>query len=117
MDMHTETALRLPAWTIAALAAVGVALGLWQIGVFDRSSNGGRGKGALASTGQLRTVAAAPSAEAATAASASTTGRANGPEAERPMDSPDRLPGDMDPDVLEESNALQAALAAEQSSN
>ena len=53
MDMHTETALRLPAWTIAALAAVGVALGLWQIGVFDRSSNGGRGKSALASTGQL----------------------------------------------------------------
>ena len=116
MAMHTETALRIPAWMIAALFAVGVALGLWQVGVFDRSSHGGRDTGALAIMGQPRALAAAPLADA-TAESASTTGRADGPEAEQPMDTLDRLPGDIDPEVLAESNALQAALAAELASN
>ncbi len=48
MAMRTETALRFPAWLIAAPVVVGVALGLWQVGVFDRSSDGGSGANTLA---------------------------------------------------------------------
>jgi hypothetical protein len=117
MAMHTEAALRLPAWTIAALVAVGVALGLWQVGVFDRSNNGGRGTSALATTGQPRTVAAAPLADATPAESAVTINRANGREAKPPIDTIEQLASEPDPEVREESVALQDALAAEQASN
>jgi hypothetical protein len=117
MDMHTETALRLPAWTIAALVAVGVALGLWQVGVFDRSTHGGRGTSDLATTGQPRTLAPASSVDTTAEESRLTINLAYGREAEPPMDTPDQLEGDLDPEAREESYALQAALAAEQSGN
>ena len=35
MAMHTDAALRFPAWLIAASVVVGVALGLWQVGVLQ----------------------------------------------------------------------------------
>jgi hypothetical protein len=117
MDMHTETALRLPAWLVAALVVVGVALGLWQVGVFDRSNNGGSGASASANAGQSRTLAVTPATAATAGESASTINRANGREAERPISTIDQLASEPDLEVREESNALQAALAAEQASN
>jgi len=117
MAMHTETALRFPAWLIAALVAVGIALGLWQVGVFDRSTKGGMGASAYAAAGQSRTLAVTPAADATAEESASTINRANGREAERPIDTIEQLAREPDPEVREESIALQDALAAEQASN
>jgi len=116
MAMHTETALRLPAWLVAALVVFGVALGLWQVGVFDRSNNRGSGASASANAGQSRTLAVTPATPATVGESASTIHRANGREAERPMSTIDQLASEPDPEVREESNALQEAVAAEQAS-
>ena len=52
----------------------------------------------------LRTVAAAPSAEATAAASASTINRVNGREAEPPIDTIEQLASEPDPEVREESH-------------
>jgi hypothetical protein len=117
MAMHTETALRFPAWLIAASVAVGAGLGLWQVGAFDRSTNGGMGASGYAAAGQSRTLAVTPAADATAGESASTINRANGREAERPIDTIEQLASEPDPEVREESIALQEALAAEQASN
>jgi hypothetical protein len=67
--------------------------------------------------GQLRTLAVTPAPAATAGESASTINRANGREAERPISTIDQLASEPDLEVREESNALQAALAAEQASN
>jgi hypothetical protein len=117
MAMHTETALRFPAWLVGALVAVGAGLGLWQVGVFDRSTNGGSRAGASANAGQSRTLAVTPATAATAEESASTINRANSREAERPTSTIDQLASEPDPEVREESSALLEALAAEQASN
>lgn len=117
MAMHTDAALRFPAWLVVALVVVGAGLGLWQVGVFDRSTNGGSGASASANAGQSRTLAGTPAADAMAGESASAINRANGREAERPMSTIDQLAREPDPEVREESNALQEALATEQASN
>ena len=117
MAMHTEAALRFPAWLVVALVVVGTGLGLWQVGWFDRSTNGGSGASASANAGQSRTLAVIPANAATAGESASTINRANGREAERPISTIDQLASEPDLEVSEESNALQAALAAEQASN
>ncbi len=117
MAMHTETALRYPAWMIAALVGVGVALGLWQVGVFDHSTSKGRDASAHATAGKSPILAGAVSTDVAAGEFASPVNRAKGREAERPIDTGEQLASGLDPDVSEESNALQDALAAEQASN
>ena len=117
MATHTETALRFPAWLVVALVVVGAGLGLRQAGVFDRSTNGGSGLSASANAGQSRTLAGTPAADATAGESASAMNRANGREAERPISTIDQLASEPDPEVVQESNALQEALAAEQASN
>ena len=117
MAMHTETALRFPAWLIAASVVVGVALGLWQVGVFDRSTNGVSGARAHAAAGPSRNPARTAAADATAGEFASPRKRASGREAERPISTIDQLASEPDLEVSEESNALQAALAAEQASN
>jgi len=117
MAMHTETALRFPAWLIAASVVVGVALGLWQVGVFDHSAKGERGAGTHAAAGQSRNPSRTSSADVTAGEFASPINRANGREAERPINSIDQLASEPDPEVREEANALQEALAAEQASH
>jgi len=116
MAMHTDAAPRLPTRLVAALVVAGAGLGLWQAGVFDRSTDGGGGARASAHAGQSRTLAVTPAAAATVGESASTIHRANGREAERPMSTIDQLASEQDPEVREESNALQEAVAAEQAS-
>ena len=117
MDMRTETARRFQIWLIAASVVVGVGLGLWQVGAFDRSTKGGRGASAYAAAGQSRTLAVTPAVDATAGESASTINRVNGREAEPPIDTIEQLASEPDPEVREESIALQDALAAEQASN
>ena len=117
MVMHTETALRIPAWLIAALVVAGVAVGLWQVGVFDRSSDVGRGANTLATASQSRALTGGASVDVTARESASASNRANFRADERPIITIDQLAGDPDPDVRAESDALQAALAAEQASH
>ncbi len=117
MATHTETAPRFPAWLVVALIVVGAGLGFWQIGVFDRSFNGGRGASAGANAGQPSIVAVAPAAGTTAGESALMISRSNGREAQRPINSMDLPASEPDPEVREESNALQEALAAEQASH
>jgi hypothetical protein len=117
MVMHTETVLRVPAWLIAVAVVTGVALGLWQVGAFDRSTDGGRGAGAHAVAGPSRNRAGIASADLTAGKLASPINRAAGRQAERPIATPDHLARDLDPEVRDESDALQAALAAEQTSH
>ena len=117
MVMHTETVLRLPAWLTAALVVAGVALGLWQVGVFDRSTQGASGFGAHAAAGQSRNPARTAAADVPAAEFASPLNRVSGREAERPIATIDQPASEPDPEVRAESDALQAALAAEQASH
>jgi hypothetical protein len=117
MAMRTETALRFPAWLFAASVVIGVALGLWQVGVFDRSSDDGSGANILATTGQSRALAGTAAAGANAVESTSANDQAVGREVERPINALDQLARDLDPEVRDESNALHAALAAEQASH
>ncbi|MBK6451192.1 MAG: hypothetical protein KA760_04655 [Steroidobacteraceae bacterium] len=117
MAMHTDAALRFPAWLIAASVVVGVALGLWQVGVFDRSTHGESGASAHAAAGQLRNPARTVAADVTAGAFASSLNRVSGREAERPINTIDQPAGEPDPEVRAESDALQAALAAEQASH
>ena len=117
MVMHTETALRIPAWLIAVLVVAGVALGLWQVAVFGRSSDGDRGANTVATASQSRAVTGRASVDATAGESASASNRANFRADERPITTIDPLAGDPDPEVRAESDALQAALAAEQASH
>lgn len=117
MAMHTEVALRLPPWLVMALVAVGAGLGFWQIGVFDRSFIGGRGASAGTNAGQPSIVAVAPAAGTTAGESALMISRSNGREAQRPISAMDHPASEPDPEVREESNALQEALAAEQASH
>ncbi len=115
MAMHTDAALRFPAWLIAASVVVGVALGLWQVGVFDRSTHGGSGASAM------RTQASCATRRGlwrpTSGGSRSPINRVRRREAERPTNTIDQLAGEPDPEVRAESDALQAALAAEQASH
>lgn len=117
MDMRTETARRLQIWLIAASVVVGAGLGLWQVGAFDRSTKGGMGASAYAAAGQSRTLAVKPAADATAGESASTINRDNGRAAERSTNTNEQRASEPDPEVREESIALQDALAAEQASN
>jgi hypothetical protein len=117
MAMHTEAALRFPAWLVVALVVVGAGLGLWQGGVFDRSTNGGSGASASANAGQSRNPVRTAAADETVGEFAAPINLAKGREAEWPATTIERLASEPDPEVREESNALQDALAAEQASN
>ena len=117
MAMHTDAAPRLPTRLVAALVVAGVALGLWQVGVFDRSNSRGSGASASANAVQSRNPARTAAADEAAGGVASPINRAKGGEAERPATAIDQLAGDPDSEVRAESDALQAALAAEQASH
>jgi hypothetical protein len=117
MVTHIEAAPRLPGWLIAALVVAGVALGLWQVGVFDRSSAGRNGANAPVVPGQSRALAGTAAADATAAESASAYDRGNRSADGRPIKSIELPRGDPDPEVRAESDALRAALAAEQASD
>lgn len=117
MATRTESALRFPAWLVAILVAAGVALGLSQVGVFDPSTNGERGAGAHAAASHSRNPSRTSSADVTAGEIASPINRIDGRKAQRPMQAIDQLAGEPDPEVREESDALQDALAAEQASN
>ena len=113
MAMHTETALRFPAWLIAAAVVVGVVLGLWQVGVLNRSTNGESVASIHAAAGQSRNSARTAAADVTAGELVSPIHRANGREAERPANTIERLASEPDLEVRKESDALQDALAAE----
>jgi hypothetical protein len=115
MDMPTEPALRFPAWLIAAAVVVGVGLGFWQVGVFDRSTAGESGAHVAAS--QARSPASTAAVDVTAGESASPINWAIGRRAERPLNAIDQLESEQDSEVREESIALQDALAAEQASD
>ena len=117
MAMHIDAAPRLPTRLVAALVVIGVALGLWQVGVFDRSNSRGSGASASANAVQSRNPARAAAADEAAGEVASPINRAKGGEAERPATAIERLASEPDPEVHEETGAWQEALAAEQASN
>jgi len=117
MGTQTETTLRFPAWLIAASVVVGVALGLRQVGLFDRSINGESGASAPAAADQSRNPARTAAADVTAGEFASPINRTSGHEAQRPTNTIDQLASEPDPEVREESIALQDALAAEQASN
>jgi hypothetical protein len=117
MATHIEAAPRLPTKLVAALVVAGVALGLWQVGAFDRSSDGSRGDDTLATASQSRALAGTVSGDATAAEFESAYDPANRQADGRPMDSVEQPSRDPDPEVRAESDALRAALAAEQSSD
>ena len=113
MAMRTERAPRLPAWAYAALGAIGFALGLWQLGVFDRAAVREREATHVATARQLD-VAARPSPTVASSEkSAAETARDRGRDTTRSTMTVEQLTRDPDPGVREETRALQEALAAE----
>jgi lysine/ornithine N-monooxygenase len=90
-----------------------VALGLWQLGVFDRAAVGKREATHVATARQLD-VAARPSPTVASSGdSAAEIARDGGREATRSTMTVEQLTRDPDPGVREEASALQEALAAE----
>lgn len=117
MAMHTETAPRFPAWLLASSVVVGIVLGLWQVGVFEHSANGRRDAGADAAAGQAHDLAGTASAAVTAGEPESPIDQAHGRAAERLTSDLAGRASDPDPDVREESSALQDALAAEQASH
>jgi hypothetical protein len=117
MATHIEAAPRLPNRLIAALVVAGVALGLWQVGVFDGSGAGRNVANAPAAPGQSSALAGTAAANATAARSASADDRSNSSSDGRPIRSIEQPRGDPDPEVRAESDALRAAQAAEQASD
>lgn len=117
MAMPTESKLRIPAWLIVALVVVGVALGLWQVGALDHSTDGKRSASGDAAAGQARSPAQTSSPAATAGEFVSPINRANGRVVERPMNTVEQLASELDPQAREESIALQDAVAAEQASH
>jgi hypothetical protein len=113
MAMRTERAPRLPAWAYAALGAVGGALGLWQLGVFDRAAVREQEATHVATARQLD-VAARPSPTVTSSGkSAAESARDSDHDTTRSTMTVDQAERDTDSGVREETSALQQALAAE----
>jgi hypothetical protein len=116
--IEAEPGLRLPAWLAVSLAGVGVVLGLWQVGAFDRPTLPATGTccaGQVGHAGMRRgdpadvALAAAPGNSIASADGAvSVAGSATHLE---------QLARDGEPDVQAESAARLEALAAELASD
>lgn len=111
MAMRTEPAPRLPLWAFVALGVAGIALGLWQLGAFDRSAPGERAATHVATAGQLD-VAARPSPVVASRGE-SAANLARDSDSARSMLTADPAELAVDSGVQEETRALQEALAAE----
>jgi len=118
MAMHTEPGLlRLPAWLTVSLAGVGVILGLWQVGVFDRPTapeRGVYGDGVVGHASMRRGnrvgIALPPDPNQSVAG-------ADGPVTAVPATHFEQLVSHADPQVQAESAALLEALTAEQASD
>jgi hypothetical protein len=117
MAMHTETALRIPAWLIAALAMAGVALGLLQAGVFERPVAPDRGVSDAAADGDASTQRGRPVGVAMAAGDNTTLAVAIGPATDDSATHFEQAASDVDAEAQAESAALLDALATEQAND
>lgn len=113
MAMRTDPAPRLPAWAYVALGGVGVVLGLWQLGVFDRAALGERDATHVTTARQLGVAARQSPTVASSGRSAAESARDTGRDTTLSTLAVDQAERTSDSGVREETSALQEALAAE----
>jgi hypothetical protein len=117
MGMHTETALRIPAWLIAVLAVAGVALGLLQAGVFEGPVAQDLGVSDAAAEGHASIQRRRPVGVAMAAGDNTSLAVAIGPATDDPATHFEQATSDFDAETQAESAALLDALVTEQAND
>ncbi len=117
MAMHTDTALRIPAWLIAALVLAGVTLGLWHVGEFERPVAPDQGVFGDAAGGHASMQRGRPVGVALSAGDNNSIANAVGPATDDPATHFEQAASDVDAETQAESAALLDALATEQAND